>query len=197
MDILEKYNVEIVEVDNIKYAKAVDIGKVLGLTNIHTSTIKFNNKEKTKLKSKDNKGVEQMSTFLTEKGLKRLLCASRKHLSIDLCMEFDLNLESKYIALETEFVSKLRKIFAEEEIIEQYNVDKYFLDIYFPEYKLAIEYDEHKHKYQQKADKERQEYISDKLECAFIRINENDCEYESFGKIHKLLLKILKENLNI
>jgi very-short-patch-repair endonuclease len=186
MDILEKYNVEIVEIDNIKYAKAADIGQVLNIVNIRTSIQKYNNNEKTKIEIKTSSGIKN-ATFLTEKGLKRLLCTTRKHLSIDLCMEFDLNLESKYIALETEFISKLKKVFIDEEIILQYKVDKYFIDIYFPEYKLAIEYDEDRHKYQQKADKERQEYISDKLECSFIRINEDDCEYESFGKILKYI----------
>lgn len=49
---------------------------------------------------------------------------------------------------------------------------KYKIDLYFEDYKLAIEYDEnhHKTKRQLKYDKERDEEIKNTLNCHFIRI---------------------------
>lgn len=68
-------------------------------------------------------------------------------------------------------------------MIEQYPVDLYRIDIYIPEINLAIEYDEDRHKRQEKEDKERQEYIISVLKCTFMRIPE---KYDIFDVIHKI-----------
>lgn len=189
-----KHYIEIIIVDSKEYAKASDIGRILNIINIRTSITKFNENEMIKFMSKDKRGSLQNSTFLSEKGVKRLLCESRKCLSIELAMEFGLSLETKYISLETEFVYKFRKVFKGEEIIDQYKVDIYAIDIYLPEYKLAIEYDEDRHKFQQEEDKLRQEFINKKLDCKFIRIDEDTCEYKAFNKIFKHIKNFISES---
>ena len=43
-------------------------------------------------------------------------------------------------------LSHVQEAFKGEEMIEQYHVDGYRIDLYFPEYKLAIECDEFGHR---------------------------------------------------
>lgn len=72
-------------------------------------------------------------------------------------------------------------------MITQFPIDKYNIDLYFPKYKLAIEFDELKHKFTQKEDKLRQEYIILKLNCRFERIKENEDIFISINKIFKII----------
>jgi len=72
-------------------------------------------------------------------------------------------------------------------MITQYPVDKYKIDLYFPKYKLAIEFDELKHKFTQNEDKSRQEYIISKLNCRFERIKEDENIFVSINRIFKII----------
>lgn len=73
-------------------------------------------------------------------------------------------------------------------VLSQYYVKGYFIDIYLPEYNLAIEFDEEYHKNQQKEDLIRQDEIEEELGCKFIRVSEDE-------KLEIGLNKILKEVL--
>ncbi len=73
--------------------------------------------------------------------------------------------------------------------LEQYKVDNYKIDLYIPEFNIAIEIDEVEHKYKIKYDLVRQKYIEDKIHCKFIRINEG----ESCGSIIARITKILNQ----
>ena len=42
-------------------------------------------------------------------------------------------------------MKRIKKIFKKQAIIEQYRVEKYFIDIFFPVHKLGIEIDENGH----------------------------------------------------
>ncbi|WP_053957176.1 endonuclease domain-containing protein [Inediibacterium massiliense] len=75
------------------------------------------------------------------------------------------------------------------DIIPQYYVDGYRIDIYIPQYKLAIEYDEKQHKYQRKEDIIRQKYIENKLGCKFIRIDENANLEDGLNKVLKYIIE--------
>jgi len=70
-------------------------------------------------------------------------------------------------------------------------VDGYRIDIYIPEFNLAIEYDEIKghHTYEQDDDIIRQKYIENKLGCTFIRISETLTLEEGINKILKYIMK--------
>jgi hypothetical protein len=73
---------------------------------------------------------------------------------------------------EKEILDRLEKIFGYK-IIRQYPVLGYWLDGYIKEIKLAIEVDEKHHKRIIIEDKNRQEKIIKKLNCSFLRINDN------------------------
>ena len=71
----------------------------------------------------------------------------------------------------------------------QHYVDGYRIDIYIPEFNLAIEYDEIHHTYEQENDIIRQKYIENKLGCTFIRISEILSLEEGINKILRYIMK--------
>ena len=82
---------------------------------------------------------------------------------------------------EIEFMKLLKDFLDEYKIkyIQQYKFENYRIDLYLTELKIAIEYDEEGHKYYPYESQEyREKYISQKLGCKFIRLNDND----SYGK---------------
>ena len=85
MDILKlfvfdntSHNVNILlDENNDPLFRASDIGKVLSITNIHTSIVDFDEEEKV-LRTTSTHGGAQASTFLTEQGVFKLIMRSRK-----------------------------------------------------------------------------------------------------------------------
>lgn len=73
--------------------------------------------------------------------------------------------------------------------IEQYQVGNYRIDLYIPEYNLAIEIDEEEHKYKKDYDKIRQKYIEKQIHCTFIRVNEGESCGSAIARIIKELYK--------
>lgn len=73
--------------------------------------------------------------------------------------------------------------------IAQYKVDdKYRIDYYIPDLKIAIEYDENGHKnYDREKERMREEYIKNKLGCKFIRVPDDNSDIKNIGIIAKEL----------
>jgi len=67
-------------------------------------------------------------------------------------------------------------------MVPQYRVGNYRIDLYFPEYKLAIECDEpqHLHPNNIEADKIRETYISLNTGCTFYRFAPYDKSFDLF-----------------
>ena len=83
---------------------------------------------------------------------------------------------------------RLRKLFSNEEIIEDFSALNYLIDFYFPKYKLAIEVDElgHKDRDQTKENK-RQKDLKEYLDCKFIRINPDEKNFDIYDGFKKIL----------
>lgn len=71
------HEVQIIEKDGRALVRAIDIGKVLGLTTVHKSIKDFDEDEKVMTPSQ-SLGGEQMTTFLTRDGVYRLVMRSNK-----------------------------------------------------------------------------------------------------------------------
>ena len=72
-------------------------------------------------------------------------------------------------------------------MIDQYNVDGYRIDLYFPEYKLAIECDEFDHNDRDvKYEVKRQMHIENKLDCDFIKHNPDADDFDSFHLLNRI-----------
>lgn len=81
-------------------------------------------------------------------------------------------------------------------MFDQYSIENYRIDLYFPDYKIAIECDEHNHKYQISEDIIRQEIISNKLDCIFIRYRPYDKDFDIYNVINEIYVKIREKILN-
>jgi very-short-patch-repair endonuclease len=77
------------------------------------------------------------------------------------------------IYIETATIGFISEIFKDFNIKKQYRVNKYLIDLYFIDYKIAVECDEEHHKSNIKNDKEREEIIKKELNCCFIRFTPN------------------------
>ena len=82
---------------------------------------------------------------------------------------------------------RLRKLFPNEEIIEDFSALNYLIDYYFPKCKLAIEVDElgHKDRDQTKENK-RQKDLKEYLDCEFNRINPDEKDFSAYDELGKV-----------
>lgn len=190
MDIILKQHskLDIIYKDDKFFVIANEFGKYLEITNIRVLISQFSNVEKFCGEKINGCSGNQKITLLSEQGIKRLLCSSRKPKSVHLASLCGITTNHKYVPIETSFVINIKKTFHGEEIECQYKVDKYNIDIYFPKYKLAIEIDEYAHKFQNENDNIRQIYIENKLQCKFIRIKEKDDVFDSINRIFKEII---------
>lgn len=77
---------------------------------------------------------------------------------------------------------------------KQYYFNPYKIDMYLPEFRIAIECDEFEHKERNSFDEElRQEYLEEKLSCVFIRYNPNQSNFNLGKVINRVLMIVLKE----
>ena len=94
--------------------------------------------------------------------------------------------------------SQIEQVFANEKIKPQHFVlNKYYIDLYFPENKLPVEVDDkaHLHKNEDE-DKKREKEIKEELDCEFIRINPSKERFNitvELGKIHNHIIESTKK----
>lgn len=102
---------------------------------------------------------------------------------------------------EIKFFDKLEEMFDTMNIqkgIKQYNVlDKYRIDYYMPEFRLAIEYDENGHSgYTYEQHEGRQEEIQNELCCDFIRLDNRDDIFVNIAKVFKGIIDCKNNELD-
>ena len=79
----------------------------------------------------------------------------------------------------------------------QYSVLNYKIDLYFHEYKLAVEIDENNHQGRtENYEKQRKKEIENKLSCLFIRINPNKENFNISRAENKIFRRIKKSLIN-
>ena len=95
---------------------------------------------------------------------------------------------------ELEFINELKDFLSEFGIkgIPQYKVDdKYRIDYYITNLKIAIEYDENNHNaYDKNEEISREKHIIEKLGCRFIRVSDDKTNASNIGIIAKELFRI-------
>ena len=174
-----------------------DIGKIFGMSNINKrlSPQRFHYDDRVLVKSVTN-GGEQNMVYVTYNGLLKLLSSSRKTELIDFSEKVGIDVKNKfYSCVEADTIKCLLKSFSGEEMIEQYIVGDYDyrIDLYFPEYKIAVECDESHHKTitNNLKDLKRQSAIKDVLNCSFIRYDPFCENFNVFTLINDIFLKIM------
>ena len=139
----------------------------LGLTAIYKST---------KIQVPDALNRMRPTTFINEPLLYWVLNrsnspqAQKRELAKNLGLKLDLILTpTSPIGVRT--LELIQQVFYPIVSHREYYVGPYYIDLYFPPGNIAVECDEDRHKYQTGADYIRQEFISEKLGCKFIRYN--------------------------
>ena len=92
---------------------------------------------------------------------------------------------------EQDALSQLMQAFNSEEMIEQFSVRKYRIDLYFPKYKLAVECDEFDHRDREIGYKvEQQKHIEKLLNCTFVRFNPDVKDFCVLDAVKKIFAQI-------
>ena len=115
-------------------------------------------------------------------------CSLKKYLEFKLCDVINTKEQS--------IINSIKDTFEEENIQTQYNVLGYRIDLYFYEYKLAIEVDElgniNRNIRNINNEIERQKALEKELNCVFIRINPDEKDFNIFKEINKIYRHIKK-----
>ena len=83
-------------------------------------------------------------------------------------------------------INAIKDAFEGENMETQYSVLGYRIDLFFHEYKLAIEVDELGHNDRNITDeRQRQQALERELNCVFIRINPDAIDFNIFREINK------------
>ncbi len=178
--------------------RASDIGTVLEMGNIRTSIQDFDSTEKCSVNIIDSLGRSQKTTFLTKKGLKKVICNSRKPNAVDLAVKLGIEvLDIFYIPLEISLVKYIKNIYSDEKITEQYTVGPYRVDLYFSELNIVIECDEYFHFFQKDDDIKREEYINNILDCKIIRFSQKGDRNDNIAQLIKRINEIINMKKDI
>ena len=100
---------------------------------------------------------------------------------------------------EQTIINSIKHTFECENIQTQYSVLGYRIDLYFDEYKVAIEVDELAHTNRNINNEiERQKGLAKELNCMFIRINPDEKDlniFKEINKIHRHIKKFLIDKI--
>ena len=132
------------------------------------------------------------TVLLKEAGVLEIVMKSRKPQALELAKALGINIhKQKFPSKEQETISIIMQVFKGIKMIDQYTVDNYRIDLYFPKHKLAIECDEFDH-----ADRDieyevkRQNHIEEKLGCTFICYNPDAKRFDLFEVINRIIRAI-------
>ena len=144
---------------------------------------------------------EMKYIYINTNGLRTILFRTIKPIPpvlLELCKILNIEINSKPLRYEQETIASILKVFSKESYRLQYNVGGYLIDLYFPEYNLAVECDENGHKnYNQDKEKEREIYIKDKIKCHFVRYNPNKEDFDILDVVSQIYDFILKKRSNL
>ncbi len=172
------------------YIKAPDLAKILNLTNIRQNLLNYENNKKIYMKEKTPYGIKDIA-YLSIDGILKLISNSRKIEVINFCKKININRNSCLNScIELDTLKCIIDAFEGENMIMQYTVDNYRIDLYFVDRKLAIECDEN-HRSIEK-DNIREDYIKNKLECHFIRFKPYEKDFNIYKVINQIYKYIMK-----
>jgi hypothetical protein len=165
---------------------ASDIGNIVGIKNIHKNNLLCN--DKINYETITN-GGKQIMTYITYIGLLKLLSNSRKISAYNFATAIGIDIKNiSFACIEASSIVHIIKTFKGEEMIEQYKIDNYIVDLYFPKYKLAIECDEKQHNIIK--DRDREEKIVSVLGCKFIRYKPFQKDFDLFNVLNEIFTHI-------
>lgn len=179
-------------IDKEPWFVAKDICEAVELSNTSKALQRLPENMKRITSGNTNMGSREMA-IINEMGLKKLITSSRSIKAIEIAKIIGIDVLNSYnLCKEQELLDILSKTFNHIEHFFQYTVGCYKIDMYFPQYKLAIECDEYGHDRRDISQEiKRQNYIENKLGCKFIRFNPDGNNFNIGNVINKILLHII------
>jgi very-short-patch-repair endonuclease len=174
---------------NAYWFSAIDVANIIGLKHIRSQTknIDSNNKQ---LVDIDTIGGRQSTTYLSLNAVIKLIIKSRKYDVLKISKAFDIDVDSKhYMCIEADTLQCICQSFQGLEMVLQFKVDKYMIDLYFVDYKIAVECDEcyHAKQKQHKKDVERETKIRELIpNIMFIRYSPQNKAFNIFKVINEI-----------
>lgn len=194
-NIEKHFNLKIIKNENEPYTLYCmkELGKILN-TNVFSHNYNIKN-EKVQIKTKTN-GGEQLMCYLTYKGLIKYLSKIRLTSVIDFCNKIGLDISRNiFSSIETDTLKCIMDVFQNENYEEQYVIGKYRIDLFFPQYMLAIECDENHHNSMMNTENDikRENEIKEQLDgCVFIRYKPFLNDFNIFTVINKIYNHIME-----
>lgn len=147
------------------------------------------------------------TVLITRDGAIEILLKTRKRLTPDtehILKKFNITTTNrKCLTKEQKTLSEITTVFKTDKFEDQYKVGNYYIDLYFPEYKIVVECDENGHKDRKPFDeKERTDFINKELnidDSYWVRFNPDEHDFNIsrvIGKIHGLIFTIKTNEFN-
>ena len=138
--------------------------------------------------------INYFPEYLTESQVKQLLQVSSRSINNDWLVVLNLTVHDIILSKEQECLSFIMNSFKDITICEpEFNVGKYRVDMYLPEYNIVIECDEFDHDDRDdKYEKDREDYIKRMLNSEIIRFNPDDTGFRISNVINKILKMIIQ-----
>ena len=110
----------------------------------------------------------------------------------------DVNLDKQFLIrdyIEEEIHDKIIKVFKNYNLKQQFSVLSYRIDLFFTDFKIAIECDENSHSnYNKEKEIKRMELITEEIKCTWIRYDPYGDNFCIFDLIHNINVEIIKNN---
>ena len=194
-----------------EYFVGYEITALLGYKNPIQTLV--NVSKQNKLEFRDYPGVRKpkqdpKTILITRDGAIEILIKTRKRISPDvlhILKEFHIETTNrKCLTREQQSLSAITDVFKTENFEDQYKVGKYYLDLYFKDYKIVIECDEEGHADRKPhKERERMDYVNKTLEITdanWIRYNPDENGFDVLrviGQIYRKMYDIKFKEISI
>ena len=187
-------NIRNVMIDGKQWFVAKDVAKILEYKDPETTILRSTSKEDRMSRAARSGNHLYNMALINKHGLEELISKSTMPNALDIAKKLGINVNHILnTRKEQDSIHAILKTFKGENMLTQYSVGTYRIDLYFPDYKLAIECDEYDHSDRdQEYEQTRQHYIEDKLGCKFIRYNPDSKNYNIFNVLNKIYKEMSK-----
>ena len=184
-----------------EYFVGYQITSLMGYKNVNQA---INNVSKSnQLEFRDYPGVkipnlDPRTILITADGAVEILVKSRKRISPDvlhLLKKFNIDTTNrKCLTKEQQTLSTITNVFKTEKFEDQFKIGTYYLDLYFPEYKIVLECDENGHADRKPwKERERMDFVNKELnidDTNWIRFNPDEHDFDIAKVIGAVYRKI-------
>lgn len=151
---------------------ARDVCAALGISQAVIAWNRLPTSERVNLRAPTaTRGMQEM-TFLTLSGVRRMLTKNRSLQAPDIARGFGMDLAATHYSCDEQCtIGFLARAFEDFRMVHQFRCQQYYIDLYFPDQRVAVECDEESTHGAARAERDwtRQVVIEQTLKCKFVR----------------------------